>query len=275
MLPTPAPGRRRCRRPSARSRRGRRRRLPDGNAAPFAPCAESPARLFGATTPGAKGRGSPPGHCFRDRATNEEVVREKCPGRHARRRARAPGRPRPRQTQIRQREGTWRREASSRPHCSFRAGGKPRRTAKVPERSCASERARGARRSRAYNAMGLHHTLLRPGRDGSRGRPACRLLMLPTPAPGRRRCRRPSARSRRGRRRRLPDGNAAPFAPCAESPAWWFGASTLNAKGRESPPGHCFRDRATNEEAVQEKCPGRHVRRRACAPGHPPQTHMR
>ncbi len=53
----------------------------------------------------------------------------------------------------------------------------------------------------------------------------------------------------------------------AESPAWLLGASTPNGTGRESPPGHCFRYRAANEEAVQEKCPGRHVRRRICAPG--------
>ncbi len=43
MLRRPAPGRRRCRRPSARSRRGQRQKTPDGNRAPFAPL--TPASL--------------------------------------------------------------------------------------------------------------------------------------------------------------------------------------------------------------------------------------
>ncbi len=75
--------------------------------------------------------------------------------------------------------------------------------------------------------MGLRHKPVRLGRDspgrGPRPRLPCRLLMLPTPAPGRRRCRRPSARARGRRRHALPRGNTA--APGSSAPSRLPGCS--------------------------------------------------
>ncbi len=83
--------------------------------------------------------------------------------------------------------------------------------------------------------------------------------MLRAPAPGRRLGRRPSARSRRGQQQKTPNGNIAPFAPCAESPAWSLWGHYSGRQGPREPPltfpANAAQGRARCREDVKDGTP--------------------